>query len=139
MSPNNEVYKEPDRDECLAVAKEWENLIAERRYADFRVEVSHYHITDLIEIFSFISNEFESRAFRLLTKEQAAELFLSFDNERMERIIAIVSDAELARMLDEMYLDDTVDIIEEMPAYIVKRILRNSTEEDREALGKLLL
>ena len=131
-------YKELDRDQILSVAKEWERLIEERRYADFRVQVSRYHVTDIIEIFSFISDAYESRAFRLLTKEQAAELFLSFDSERKERIISIVSDAELARMLDEMYLDDTVDIIEEMPAYIVKRILRNSTEEDREALGKLL-
>ena len=131
-------YKEMDQEEVLSVAKEWEGLIEAHRYADFRVQVSRYHITDITEIFSYISNEYEGRAFRLLTKEQAAELFLSFDSERMERIISIVSDAELAKMLDEMYMDDTVDIIEEMPAYIVKRILRNSTEEDRAALARLL-
>lgn len=132
------LYKEPGSNDCRAVAEEWEGLIEAHRYADFRVQVSRYHMADIIEVFSFISKDYESRAFRLLTKEQAAEVFLSFDSERMERIISIVSDTELARMLDEMYMDDTVDIIEEMPAYIVKRILRNSTAEDREALGRLL-
>lgn len=131
-------YKEMDQEELLSVAKEWEALIAAHRYADFRVQVSRYHITEIGEIFANISDEYEGRAFRLLTKEQAAELFLTFDSERMERIISLVSDAELAKMLDEMYLDDTVDIIEEMPAYIVKKIMRNSTREDREALSRLL-
>ena len=129
---------EMDREDFSAVAKEWEAAIAERRYADFRVRVSGYHIAEIAEIFEFISVEYEGRAFRLLTKEQAAELFLTFDPERMERIISIVSDAELARMLEEMYMDDTADIIEEMPAYVVKRIMRNSTAEDRAALSVLL-
>ena len=132
------VYQEMDREDFSAVAKEWEAAIAERRYADFRVRVSGYHIAEIAEIFEFISVEYEGRAFRLLTKEQAAELFLTFDPERMERIISIVSDAELARMLEEMYMDDTADIIEEMPAYVVKRIMRNSTAEDRAALSVLL-
>jgi len=132
------VFKEMDRDALAAVAKEWETAIAERRYADFRVEVSRYHESEIAEIFECISEEYESRAFRLLTKEQAAEVFLTFDPDRMERIISIVSDAELANMLEEMYLDDTVDIIEEMPAYVVKRIMRNSTKEDRAALARLL-
>ncbi|MBP3592721.1 MAG: magnesium transporter [Clostridia bacterium] len=127
-----------DRDALAAVAKEWETAIAERRYADFRVEVSRYHESEIAEIFECISEEYESRAFRLLTKEQAAEVFLTFDPDRMERIISIVSDAELANMLEEMYLDDTVDIIEEMPAYVVKRIMRNSTKEDRASLARLL-
>ncbi len=133
-----QVYKDMDREELLAIAKEWETAIEERRYADFRVQVSRYHTAQISEIFSFISEPFEGRVFRLLTKEQAAEVFLTFDSDRMERIISIVSDAELSRMLEEMYLDDTVDIIEEMPAYVVKRIMRNSTEEDRAALARLL-
>ena len=133
-----QVYKDMDREELLAIAKEWETAIEERRYADFRVQVSRYHIAQISEIFSYISEPFEGRAFRLLTKEQAAEVFLTFDSDRMERIISIVSDAELSRMLEEMYLDDTVDIIEEMPAYVVKRIMRNSTAEDRAALARLL-
>ena len=132
------VYQEMDREDVAAVAKEWEAAIAERRYADFREQVSRYHIAEIAEIFEFISVEYEGRAFRLLTKEQAAELFLTFDPERMERIISIVSDAELSRMLEEMYMDDTADIIEEMPAYVVKRIMRNSTAEDRAALSVLL-
>jgi magnesium transporter len=132
------LFKEMDYEEILEVAKEWETAIAERRYADFRAQVSRYHETEIAEIFECISEEYESRAFRLLTKEQAAVVFLTFDAERMERIISIVSDTELASMLEEMYLDDTADIIEEMPAYVVKKILRNSTVEDRAALNLLL-
>ena len=132
------LFKEMEYEEILEVAKEWEKAIAERRYADFRVQVSRYHESEIAEVFECISEEYESRAFRLLTKEQAAEVFLTFDADRMERIISIVSDTELASMLEEMYLDDTADIIEEMPAYIVKKILRNSTAEDRAALNLLL-
>lgn len=132
------VFQEMDRDALIAVAKEWETAISERRYADYRVQVSRYHTSEIAEIFECVSEEYESRAFRLLTKEQAAEVFPSFDSERMERIISIVSDTELANMLEEMYMDDTVDIIEEMPAYVVKRIMRNSTAEDRAALARLL-
>ncbi len=132
------VFGELDREMLPEIAAEWEKAIEERRYADFRVEVSRYHIADIIEIFSYISEPYEGRAFRLLTKEQAAEVFPALESDRMERILSLVSDSELAHMLDEMYLDDTVDIIEEMPAYVVKRIMRNSTEEDREALSRLL-
>ena len=132
------VFGELDRDAFLEVAQTLEKAIEEHRYADFRVQISRYHIADISEIFSYISEPYEGRAFRLLTKEQAAEVFPTFDSARMERIISLVSDAELSRMLDEMYLDDTVDIIEEMPAYVVKRIMRNSTAEDRAALSRLL-
>ena len=132
------VFQEMDREALIAAAREWEEAIEQRRYADFRVKVSRYHVSEISQIFACISESYEGRAFRLLTKEQAAEVFLSFDAERMERILAMVTDAELSRMLDEMYMDDTADIIEEMPAYIVKRIMRNSTEEDREALSRLL-
>ncbi len=132
------VFKEMDREALLAVARDWETAIAERRYADFRVQVSRYHIAEISEIFAHVSEEYEGRVFRLLTKEQAAEVFLTLEPERMERIISIVSDADLSKMLEEMYMDDTVDIIEEMPAYVVKRIMRNCKEEDRAALARLL-
>lgn len=132
------LLEEWEHEDFAAAAEALEKAIEEHRYADFRVLISRYHITEIGEIFSFISEPFEGRAFRLLTKEQAAEVFLTFDSDRMERIIALVSDAELAHMLDEMYLDDTVDIIEEMPAYVVKRIMRNSTAQDRAALSRLL-
>ena len=69
------LFKEMEYEEVLEVAKEWEKAIAERRYADFRVQVSRYHESEIAEVFECISEEYESRAFRLLTKEQAAEVF----------------------------------------------------------------
>ena len=62
--------------------------------------------------------------FRLLPKEQAAEVFVELDSDEQEMLIRSFSNTELKEVLDELYLDDTVDIVEEMPANVVKRILQ---------------
>ena len=76
--------------------------------------------------------------FRLLTKENAAETFVEFDFDTQENLIRAFSDAELREVLDEIYIDDAADIIEEMPATIVKRILKNTDPETREAINTIL-
>ena len=77
--------------------------------------------------------------FRLLPKELAAEVFAYLDDsEDQERLIGALSDRELREVLDELYLDDAVDIIEEMPASVVSRILRNTGAETRQQINELL-
>jgi len=68
----------------------------------------------------------------------AAETFIELDNELQRTLIEGFNDAELAAILEELYLDDTVDIIEEMPATVVKKILRSTSREDREIINRLL-
>ncbi len=76
--------------------------------------------------------------FRLLPKELAAETFVEFDNDRQQAWISAFSDKELKAVLDELFVDDTVDIIEEMPANIVKRILKQSDTETRKQINEIL-
>ena len=74
----------------------------------------------------------------MLTKENAAETFVEFDGDTQENLIRAFSDTELREVLDEIYIDDAADIIEEMPATIVKRILKNTDKETREAINTIL-
>ena len=113
-------------------------LLDERRYAELLRAVAPLQAVDAAEIFDMIPIEYQTKFFRLLPKDAASELFVLIENEAKERIIASFTDLELREMLSELYLDDTVDIIEEMPANVVKRILRNSSPEDRSRINELL-
>lgn len=76
--------------------------------------------------------------YRLLPKELAAEVFVEMDSQQQEMLISSFSDKELKEVLDELYTDDTVDIIEEMPANVVQRILSNSTPDMRKTINEIL-
>ena len=76
--------------------------------------------------------------FRLLSKETAAEVFANLEAPDQERIINSITDSELGSILDELYLDDAVDIIEEMPASVVIRILERAAPEMRKAMNEIL-
>ncbi len=78
------------------------------------------------------------RLFRLLPKEQAADTFAEMDSDLQEKLIAGFTDKELAQVLEDMFLDDTVDVIEEMPASVVKRILQNVDAETRGFINQAL-
>jgi len=76
--------------------------------------------------------------FRLLAKELAAEVFVELDSDEQEILIRSFSNTELKEVLDELYLDDTVDIVEEMPAIVVKRILQHSDPDTRKSINEIL-
>lgn len=78
------------------------------------------------------------RLYRLLPKEEAAEVFVEMSPAHQEALIRMFTDNELRDVLEELYIDDTVDIIEEMPANVVKRILHNTDSESREAINTIL-
>ena len=98
--------------------------------------------TEPADIASFIENNLNSKEqiffFRLLPKEQASDVFIELDSDTQEDFIRSFNDKELKAVLDDMFMDDTVDIIEEMPANVVKRILSASTPEDRKSINALL-
>ena len=76
--------------------------------------------------------------FRLLPKELASDVFVEFESDTQETLIKLFTDKELKEVIQDMFLDDTVDIIDEMPANVVKRILKNSSPEDRKLINELL-
>ena len=127
-----------DTPNLAEIAERLRQRIDERDFAAFREEISSLNPTDIAELFDEIPEEYEGRFFRLLSKEDAARAFVDMDSDHQKKIINSFTDRELAEILDELFLDDTVDIIEEMPANVVKRILRNSTPENRSIINQLL-
>ncbi len=125
-------------DELLPSAEELVALIDSKNYSRFVGLVSLAPSADIAERIGEIQREYRTRFFRLLPKEIASEVFVLMDQEECEEIINSFSDKELSTMLEELYLDDTVDIIEEMPANVVKRIVKNSTAENRGLINLLL-
>lgn len=113
-------------------------LLEEKQYAALKLLLSRTHPADIAETLENIDQYYFLRAFRLLTKSIAAEVFVELSAERQELVISSYTDAQLSDMLSELYIDDTVDLIEEMPANIVKRILRTSSVEERQTINHLL-
>lgn len=110
-----------------------------RKFADLRILLLDMEPFDIA---SFMENNLDEKEqimfFRLLPKELASDVFVEFDSDTQERLIKAFTDKELKAVVDDMFLDDTVDIIEEMPANVVKRILKNSDPENRKQINELL-
>ncbi len=113
-------------------------LLEERKYASLRARLAEFPPADIADFFGEIAEESHPLVYRILPKETAAEVFVQMDSEAQERLILCFSDRELGEILDELYLDDTVDIIEEMPAGVVARILKAAKPADRRTINQLL-
>ncbi|MBQ8321001.1 MAG: magnesium transporter [Clostridia bacterium] len=113
-------------------------LLKEKNYTEVKKIATELPAPDIAEIYAEIPIELETLFFRLLPKELAAETFVEMDTDEQRRLIESFTDVQLSEILSELYIDDTVDIIEEMPATIVKRILRYTTKEDRAMINTIL-
>lgn len=113
-------------------------LIEEKKFAELKTELSRMPAPDLAELIEELEAARQALVFRLLSKEHAAEVFVQMRSEIQRALIDGFTDKELADVLSELYLDDTVDLIEEMPASVVKRIIKNAGRDDREAINALL-
>ncbi len=123
------------RDKLLEKIKD---LVARKRYAELRGLLLPLEGADIAAIFEDLEDHDLPLVFRLLPKEQAAEVFVELDSDEQEMLIQGFSNTELKEVLDELYLDDTVDIVEEMPANVVKRILMHSDPEMRRNINDIL-
>ena len=124
-------------EERSALVEKIEDLLERKRYAELRDLLLPMEAADIASL----STDFNERLpllFRLLPKELAAEVFVELESDEQELLIKSFSNAELKEVLDELYLDDTVDIVEEMPANVVKRILQHSDPEMRKSINEIL-
>ena len=112
-------------------------LVQERKFRALREILTEMNEVDIAEFLDELDVEQEILVFRLLPKDLAAEVF-SYLEEDQEKLIGALSDRELREVLDELYLDDTVDLIEDLPANMVSRILRNTDASTRSQINKLL-
>ena len=143
MSEINEKIEETveiieSLEEKLITPDELTELLDEKKFYELKRVLAEMPAPDIAELFYDIEEKRHPLLFRLLSKELAAETFVEMDPDHQEGLIQHFTDAELAEILDELYIDDTVDIIEEMPANVVKRILKNSDSADREIINKIL-
>ena len=102
-------------------------LVEERKLKQLKQELGAMNEVDIASFLDELAPEQLLVVFRLLPKELAAEVFAYLeDSDNQQRLINALSDKELREVLDELFVDDTVDIIEDMPANVVSRILRNT-------------
>lgn len=114
------------------------SLAAEKKLGELSKLLKTAEPADIAILFEELPYEQRPVIFRILPKELAAEVFVFMDTDTQEHLIGAFTDNELKGILDELYLDDTVDIVEEMPASVVTRILKNSHPESRMAINQLL-
>ena len=113
-------------------------LLEEKKYSTLKDILVTMEPADVAAIFEEIADERLPRLFRLLPKEQAAETFVEMEPEQQELLIRGFSDAELHDVIEELYVDDAVDLVEEMPANVVKRILAQADPQMRKEINDLL-
>lgn len=123
----------------IAETEEIIKLLEERNFGVLKPLVSSMNAIDLAEVFENIGNDGETLLlFRILPKDLAADTFVEMDSDVKERLINRLNDRELRDVMNELFLDDTVDLIEEMPASVVKRVLAQSDNETRAYINELL-
>ena len=125
---------EGKREELLEKIEEY---IARKRYADLRDLLLPMEAADIATLCGEL-DEKVALVFRLLPKEQAAETFVEMEPDDQELLIRGFSDNELKEVLDELYVDDAADLVEEMPANVVKRILKHADPEMRSSINQIL-
>ncbi len=114
-----------------------EECLEQKEYARLRDLLVPLEAADIAMLCTALGDKVPL-VFRLLPKELAAEVFVELDSDEQELLIQSFSNTELKEVLDELYLDDTVDIVEEMPANVVKRILRHCDPEMRKSINEIL-
>lgn len=113
-------------------------LLEAKQYTEIKEILSETEPADIAYLYEELPEKNMPLLYRLLPKELAAEVFVELDADTQEMLIRGFSDSELKEVLDELYLDDAVDIIEEMPANVVKRIIRHTEPEMRAGINEIL-
>ena len=109
-----------------------------KRYLTLKKILKDMNPADLALLFQDLEKSDVYIVFRLLPKEISAETFSYMDSEMQKHLISIFSDSELSEVIDQLYLDDTVDLIEEMPANFVSRIIKNADPSTRKMINEIL-
>ena len=137
MDEFNEIHSFTGVEDILT-PELFSELLENKKYQEIKMRAENIPAPDLAEFFDELPASSHLILFRLLSKEHAAETFVEMDSDNRRSLIELFTDKELSDVLSELYIDDTVDLVEEMPALVVKRILRNSNKEDREQINKIL-
>ena len=119
-------------------ADELMQLLDERKMKELQIRLEDMNEFDVAEFLSEIEDNRMPMVFRLLSKQMAADVFANFDAPEQEQIINSITDSELSSIVEELYVDDAVDMMEELPANVVKRVMRAATPETRKLINQYL-
>ncbi|MBQ5534091.1 MAG: magnesium transporter, partial [Lachnospiraceae bacterium] len=118
--------------------EEIEKLIADRDYNELRKELNELNEADIASILEEVPREERPKVFRLLKKDMAADVFSFLPTDIEQELITALTDAEAANVINNLMADDATDLMEEMPANVVKRLLAHTTAETRRDINHLL-
>lgn len=130
--------EQEERQALLETTEKVKDLLLEKNFREIKDIVNDMMPQDSALLLEELPEKYMPPVFRLLSKENGAETFVEMSSDSQELLLSVFSDAELKAVFDEMFLDDTVDIIEEMPANVVKRIIAQSDAETREQINQIL-
>ena len=122
----------------VTVENTLQTLLTDKKYSTIRDILVTMNPADIAAVFSGVEPDKQPLLFRLLPKELAAESFVEMESEEQESLIRGISDKELRQVMDELYVDDAADIVEEMPANVVQRILAQADPEMRKEINEIL-
>ena len=125
-------------EELEKIKEEVIELLKNKRYTNLNKYMEQINNQDIPALFEELSSEDMVRLFRVLPKDEAADVFSYMEPDLQEKLINSLTDRELKSVLDELFMDDTVDLIEEMPSNVVKRILKSVNKEERNTINELL-
>ena len=113
-------------------------MLENREYKELKDELENWHPVDIASLLEEFDERQRILIFRLLAKEEAAETFTYMSSEMQEDLVNQLTDAEIEEVMEEMYLDDIADVLEEMPANLVDKLLQSTDEETRLQINTLL-
>ena len=114
------------------------DLIEQGKYAEARKEIASINVVDTAQLFEEMDKQKILILFRILPKDIASGVFSHMSNELQRYVVESITDKEIQNILDELFLDDTIDFLEEMPANIVKKVLKNTNETTRKLINQFL-
>ena len=118
--------------------EEIKKLLEEKKFNILKNELKEINAADIPALLEDLDKEKVIKLFRILPTEQAGEAFSYMEPYMKEKIVQDLTDAELKNIMDELFMDDTVDLIEEMPSNVVNKILKAINKEDRKVINELL-
>ena len=114
-------------------------LVEEKQYALLREQFNEMAYADIAEFIMNVDDEKTTvTIFRILSKDISADVFAYLDPDSQETIVRMITDKEIERLMDDQYVDDAVDFLEEVPANVVRRVLANTDKETREIINRFL-
>ena len=118
--------------------EEVQELLVNKRFNELKNKLKEMKSADISAILDELDKESVIKVFRILSKEKAGMTFSYMESDMREKLIQDLTDAELKNVMDELFMDDTVDLIEEMPSNVVPKILKAIPKEDRKIINELL-